>query len=52
MDWKPRDYIAILVAAACLVLIGLGINGRVGTALMLVLTFYYGQNYIERKLGN
>jgi len=42
VKWQPKDVIALVVIVIAGVLLGMGINGKVGWTLVAVVCAYYG----------
>lgn len=40
--WEPKDVIALVIVIIAGVLLFMGINGRVGWALIIIICGYYG----------
>lgn len=49
MHWMPRDVIAIITICGGFGLLVLGIDGTVGTILMMISIFYFGAETLEKR---
>ena len=42
MKWQPKDIVAMIIAIGAIYLLATGINGRIGTTLLVLTATYYG----------
>lgn len=49
ITWMPRDIIAIVILVGGFALLALGIDGTVGTILMMIAVFYFGAETLEKR---